>query len=109
MDVKIFVDTDAELRLSRRLLRDIRERGRQVNDIIRQYFTFVKPAYDSFIAPSKSRADIIVPFEEANPVAIDLLVCAIDKLLIEHIRRRCSSVQSTDMTLLEEESVLATA
>lgn len=109
MDVKIFVETDAEVRLSRRLLRDIRERGRQVNDIIRQYFSFVKPAYDNFIAPTKSRADIIVPFEDANPVAIDLLVCGIGRLLIEHLKRRCSSVRSTNATLYEEEPPLARA
>ncbi|VDO00962.1 unnamed protein product [Rodentolepis nana] len=91
MDVKIFVETDAEVRHSRRLLRDIRERGRQVNDIIRQYFSFVKPANDNFIAPTGSRADIIVLFKDANPVAIG-------RLLNEHLKRRCSSVRSTNTT-----------
>lgn len=83
MDLKIFVDTDAELRLSRRLLRDICYRGRQVEDVIRQYQTFVKPAYDKFIAPTMSIADIIVPCSGANPVAIDLIVSGVEKRLNE--------------------------
>ncbi|VDL21627.1 unnamed protein product [Hymenolepis diminuta] len=109
MDLKIFIDTDAELRLSRRILRDICERGRQVQDIVRQYFSFVKPAYDSFIAPTKLHADIIVPCEGANSVAIDLLVCSIEKRLIEHMSQRRSNPRSPSMTLFEEETVLATA
>ncbi|VDO13327.1 unnamed protein product [Rodentolepis nana] len=96
MDVKIFVETDAEVRFSRRLLRDIRERGRQ-------------PAFDNSIAPTRSRVDIIVSFEDTNLDAIDLLVCGIGRLLNEHLKRRCSSVRSTNATPYEEEPPLARA
>ncbi|VDN99802.1 unnamed protein product [Rodentolepis nana] len=89
MDVKIIVETDAEVRLSRRLLRDI--------------------PYDNFIAPTRSRVDIIVPFEDANPVKIAILVCGIGRLLIEHLKWLCSSVRSTNATPYEEESPHARA
>ena len=61
MDLKIFVDTDSDERLSRRLLRDLRCRGRQIQDILLQYDTSVKPAYDTYIAPTMSIADVIIP------------------------------------------------
>lgn len=81
LDLKIFIDTDAELRLSRRIKRDIVERGRHIHDIITQYFGFVKPAYDSFIEPTKALADIIVPCGKQNPVAINFIVGGIRELL----------------------------
>lgn len=61
MDLKVFVDTDADERLSRRLRRDISERGRELNSVLEQYMRFVKPSYEQFIAPSMAQADIIVP------------------------------------------------
>ncbi|VEL28249.1 unnamed protein product [Protopolystoma xenopodis] len=61
MDLKVFVDTDADERLARRLRRDIAERGRDLKDILEQYNRFVKPAYNQFIAPSMAQADIIIP------------------------------------------------
>ena len=61
LDVKIFVDTDSDIRLCRRLSRDISERGRDLRGVLKQYDTFVKPAFDSYIEPTKQYADIIVP------------------------------------------------
>ena len=61
LDVKIFVDTDSDIRLCRRLSRDISERGRDLRGVLKQYDKFVKPAFDSYIEPSKLYADIIVP------------------------------------------------
>ncbi|VDQ03951.1 unnamed protein product [Trichobilharzia regenti] len=61
MDLKVFVDTDADERLARRLRRDITERGRELNDVLVQYSRFVKPSYEQFIAPSMAQADIIIP------------------------------------------------
>ncbi|KAM7537656.1 hypothetical protein Aperf_G00000074381 [Anoplocephala perfoliata] len=98
MDLKIFVDTDSELRLARRLLRDIYHRGRKVEDVIRQYETFVKPAYDTFIAPTMSVADIIIPCGGANPVAIDLVVSGIEKRLNER-SRQCSLLRRSRRSL----------
>lgn len=61
MDLKVFVDTDSDERLARRLRRDIADRGRELGDVLQQYHRFVKPAYDQFIAPTMTHADIIVP------------------------------------------------
>jgi len=61
MDMKVFVDTDSDIRLARRLKRDISERGRDLDGVLKQYANFVKPAYDHHIEPSRSHADVIVP------------------------------------------------
>ena len=72
--MKIFVDTDADIRLSRRLKRDITNRGRNIKDVLEQYKNHVKPAFDYYIAPSMSHADLIVPRGGENEVAIKLIV-----------------------------------
>ena len=59
--MKVFVDTDSDIRLARRVKRDISERGREIEGVLKQYNKFVKPAFDHYIAPSMSSADIIVP------------------------------------------------
>ncbi|XP_052774214.1 uridine-cytidine kinase-like 1 isoform X2 [Mya arenaria] len=74
MDMKIFVDTDSDIRLARRMKRDITERGRELEGVLKQYNTFVKPAMEHYIAPTMSCADIIVPRGGENTVAIDLIV-----------------------------------
>lgn len=61
MDMKVFVDTDSDIRLARRVKRDITERGREIEGVLKQYNKFVKPAFDHYIAPTMSCADIIVP------------------------------------------------
>lgn len=66
MYMKIFVQTDDDIRLARRLLRDSKERGRDVTGILKQYMTFVKPAFDDYIKPTMKHADIIVPHESRN-------------------------------------------
>lgn len=66
MDMKVFVDTDSDIRLARRLRRDITERGRDLDGVIKQYHKFVKPAYDHYIEPSRIYADVIVPRGEEN-------------------------------------------
>jgi uridine kinase len=66
LDMKIFVDTDADIRLARRLERDITERGREIEGVIQQYTRFVKPSYDHYIAPTMIYADLIVPRGEEN-------------------------------------------
>ncbi|MFC4388414.1 uridine kinase [Gracilibacillus marinus] len=81
MDIKVFVDTDADLRIIRRLLRDIQERGRSIDSVINQYIQTVRPAHLQFIEPSKRYADIIIPEGGQNTVAIDLLATKIEKVL----------------------------
>nr|XP_022316959.1 uridine-cytidine kinase-like 1 isoform X2 [Crassostrea virginica] len=74
LDMKIFVETDSDIRLARRLKRDIAERGRELEGVLKQYNKFVKPAFDHYIEPTMSHADIIVPRGGENQVAIDLIV-----------------------------------
>lgn len=74
MDLKIFVLTPDDIRLARRIQRDITARGRTVVDVLAQYCKFVKPAYDDFIKPTMKHADIIVPFTTENNNAVNTLV-----------------------------------
>ncbi|VDD93543.1 unnamed protein product, partial [Enterobius vermicularis] len=81
MDMKVFVETDADIRLARRLKRDIEERGRDLEGVLQQYLTSVKPAFDTFIAAGMKLADIIVPRGGENEVAIDLIVKQVKRQL----------------------------
>lgn len=81
MDIKVYVDTDDDIRLARRILRDINERGRSVDSVIKQYVEVVKPMFHQFIEPTKRYADIIVPEGGYNQVAIDLLTTKIGTIL----------------------------
>lgn len=74
MDIKIFVDTDADVRILRRVLRDVKERGRTIESIVEQYLTTVKPMHEQFIEPSKRFADIIVLEGGHNLVALDMIM-----------------------------------
>ena len=74
MDLKIFVLTDDDVRLSRRLKRDIAERGRTVEDVLAQYNRFVKTSYDEFIKPTMKYADIIIPKGRSNTKGIDFII-----------------------------------
>ena len=74
MDIKVFVDTDADLRLARRILRDVAERGRTMESVINQYIGTVKPMHEEFVEPSKKYADVIIPEGGFNSVAISLLI-----------------------------------
>ena len=74
MDIKIFVDADADIRFIRRLSRDIQERGRTLESVIEQYCTTVKPMHEQFVEPSKKHADIIVPKGGYNQVALNMIV-----------------------------------
>ena len=73
MDIKIFVDTDADVRILRRIVRDVRDRGRSLEGIINQYLTTVKPMHELFVEPSKRRADVIIPEGGHNAVALDMV------------------------------------
>lgn len=74
MDIKIFVDTDADERILRRILRDVRERGRTLESVVEQYLTTVKPMHEQYVEPSKRRADIIMLQGGHNLVALDMLI-----------------------------------
>ena len=74
MDMKVFVDTDADERILRRILRDVRERGRTLESVVEQYLTTVKPMHEQYVEPSKRRADIIMLQGGHNLVALDMLI-----------------------------------
>lgn len=80
-DIKVYCDTDDDIRFIRRLLRDVSERGRSVESIIEQYLDTVKPMHRAFIEPSKKHADIIFPENAQNEVAIDLLITKISSII----------------------------
>ncbi|AGR41115.1 uridine kinase [Spiroplasma taiwanense] len=80
-DIKIFIKTDDDVRFIRRLLRDVNERGRQLNDVIAQYLETVKPMHKYFVVPSIDYADVIIPYYEGNTIAIDLIASKIKNLL----------------------------
>ena len=81
MDIKVFVDTDADVRIIRRLLRDIKERGRSLDSVIQQYTESVRPMHLQFVEPAKRYADIIIPEGGENHVAIDLLATKVKHIL----------------------------
>lgn len=83
LDMKIFVDTDSDVRIIRRILRDMKERGRTLDSVILQYMNTVRPAHLQFIEPTKRYADIIIPEGGQNKVAIDLLVTKIKETIKE--------------------------
>ena len=74
MDVKIFVDTDADVRILRRVVRDVNKRGRTLESVVAQYLTTVKPMHEQFVEPSKRYADLIVPEGGKNMVALDMII-----------------------------------
>ena len=74
MDIKIFVDTDADVRILRRIMRDVKERGRSLDSVVNQYLTTVKPMHEQFVEPSKRYADIVVLEGGHNLVALDMII-----------------------------------
>ena len=83
MDIKIFVDTDADVRLCRRILRDVKERGRTLESVLSQYQNTVKPMHEKYVEPSKRFADIVVPEGGRNYVALDMIMGRIQRHLRE--------------------------
>ena len=74
MDIKIYVDTDADVRILRRIVRDVRDRGRSLEGVIDQYINTVKPMHEQFVEPSKRRADVIIPQGGHNQVALEMVI-----------------------------------
>ena len=87
IDVKVYVDADADLRLLRRIRRDVLQRGRTVEDVLDQYERTVQPMHLEFVEPSKRWADVIVPRGVENVVGVDLVTARVESLLGHHARR----------------------
>ncbi len=81
LDIKIFVDTDADVRILRRIKRDVVERGRTLESVEKQYLTTVKPMHELYVAPSKRNADIIIPEGGHNLVALDMLINRVERAI----------------------------
>ena len=81
MDIRIFVDTDADVRLGRRILRDVEERGRTLQSVLEQYQTTVKPMHEMYVEPSKKHAHLVVPEGGRNFVALDMILSRIERHL----------------------------
>ncbi|XP_076340945.1 uridine-cytidine kinase-like 1 isoform X2 [Tachypleus tridentatus] len=95
MDMKVFIDTDSDIRLVRRLKRDIMDRGRDLEGVLKQYNRFVKPAFDHYIAPTMVHADLIVPRGGENQIAINLIVQHVHtQLQLRGLKLRSKLVQS---------------
>ena len=84
LDIKVFVDADADVRILRRAIRDIRDRGRSLESVVNQYLTTVKPMHEKYVEPSRRRADIIIPEGGHNEVAMNMLMDSIQA----HLERR---------------------
>ena len=87
MDIKVFVDTDADVRILRRILRDVKERERSLDSVITQYLTTVKPMHEQFVEPSKRRADIIIPEGGQNMVALQMFIERVKKHLRKYAQK----------------------
>ena len=83
MDIKVFVDADADVRILRRIVRDVRDRGRSLESVVNQYLTTVKPMHEQYVEPSRKQADIIIPEGGHNEVAMELLIRRIQAHLQE--------------------------
>jgi uridine kinase len=81
LDIKVFVDTDPDVRILRRVMRDIQQRGRTLQSVHHQYLTTVKPMHDAFIEPSKKYADIIIPEGGHNEIGVSLLTIMVEKYM----------------------------
>ncbi|MBR6681233.1 MAG: uridine kinase [Clostridia bacterium] len=83
LNMKIYVDTDADVRILRRIIRDVKKRGRTLDSVVTQYLSTVKPMHEAFVEPSKKHADIIIPEGGKNPVAYGMIIGKIDSYLNE--------------------------
>ena len=89
MDIKLFVDTDADVRILRRILRDVKERGRSLDSVVNQYLRTVKPMHEAFVEPSKRYADVIVPEGGHNRVAVEMVISRLES----HLKKNADSME----------------
>ena len=83
IDIKTFVETPSDIRFIRRLMRDIEERGRTPESVVKQYYSSVRPMYKTFVAPTKEHADVIIPWQGYNEVAVDMVISRVEHCLAD--------------------------
>lgn len=88
IDLKVFIETPSDLRILRRMQRDVNERGRQVNDVVEQYLGSVRPMHDQFVEPSKRHADVVIPWELHNAQAVALLSARVQEHLPDDLETK---------------------
>jgi uridine kinase len=98
MDIKIFVDTDADIRLIRRITRDVGERGRSLESVVEQYLNTVRPMHEQFVEPGRRYADLIIPEGGHNEVAMDMLITKVKSLAERSLSSAVSSTLNVDET-----------
>ncbi|KAL4754477.1 uridine kinase family-domain-containing protein [Aspergillus terricola var. indicus] len=103
LDVKIFVEADMDVCLGRRVLRDVKERGRDIDGIIKQWFNYVKPSYKKFVEPQRSVSDIIIPRGIENKTAIGMVVQHIQRMLEEKSEKHSATLQELRRITFEEQ------
>ncbi|KAL5048464.1 uridine kinase family-domain-containing protein [Aspergillus fruticulosus] len=103
LDVKIFVEADMDVCLGRRVLRDVKERGRDIDGIIKQWFNYVKPSYKKFVEPQRSVSDIIIPRGIENKTAIGMVVQHIQRMLEEKSEKHSATLQELRRIAFEEQ------
>jgi uridine kinase len=91
LDIKLFVDTDADVRIMRRLQRDIKERGRTIDSVVHQYLNVVRPMHLQFVEPTKRYADLIIPEGGYNKVAIDIMIVKVNEIVNYRNNLRCKA------------------
>ena len=91
LDIKLFVDTDADVRIMRRLQRDIKERGRTIDSVVHQYLNVVRPMHLQFVEPTKRYADLIIPEGGYNKVAIDIMIVKVNEIVNNRNNLRCKA------------------
>lgn len=84
MDIKVFIEADADLRLIRRLIRDTQERARSLQSVINQYLNTVKPMHELYVEPSRKNADLVIPMWRENPVALDMLIARVRSHILKN-------------------------
>ncbi|GKT28659.1 hypothetical protein ADUPG1_007430 [Aduncisulcus paluster] len=95
LDIRVYVQTDADIRLARRIKRDIASRGRDLHSVLTQYFSTVKPSHDQFIEPSKMHANLIIPFHTHNTVAVRVVIDYVSHVIEKRKRGEEEEIKET--------------
>lgn len=106
IDIKTFVETPSDIRFIRRLMRDIKERGRTPESVVQQYYNTVRPMYKTFVAPTKETADIIIPWQGYNEVAVDMVISRVERSIKKKEVEEKFVIKGSNVTIDTEEELV---